>query len=435
MNPILPRYFFLPDAEARLMPNGRLYLYGSQDISGNNEYYCSKEYHVFSTDDPKLEVWKDHGVSLSNTKENAGITYAPDALLYAPDGIYHNGKYYLYACGADNFEAVLEADTPEGPFGNARPIVGADGDSIDPAVFIDDDGQAYLFWGQFRLRGAKLNADMATLDLNSLTEGILTEMEHGFHEGASIRKRTGKYYMVYTDISRGRATCLSYAMADAPLGPYKKCGVIVDNTFCDPESWNNHGSIGEYHNQWYIFYHRQTNGTHFSRQGCMEKIAFLPDGSIPQVEITSCCGNPLPGEGEYPAYIACHLTARDEEAYVFGVSGWMDAHFPKIMQDGRDGDEVNGYVCNLRDGSSAGFKYFDCRGVKAISIRTRCYANGHILVKTKWDGEALCRIPVAYTNIWTEATVPVSIPDGIQSLYFTFEGEGAVSLGSFTLHI
>lgn len=134
-------------------------------------------------------------------------------------------------------------------------------------------------------------------------------------------------------------------------------------------------------------------------------------------------------------YVCCHLTARDEEAYVFGVSGWMDARFPKIMQDGRDGDEVNGYVCNLRDGSSAGFKYFDCRGVKAISIRTRCYANGHILVKTKWDGEALCRIPVAYTNIWTDATVPVSIPDGIQSLYFTFEGEGAVSLGSFTLHI
>ena len=167
----------------------------------------------------------------------------------------------------------------------------------------------------------------------------------------------------------------------------------------------------------------------------MEKLNFREDGSIVQAEITSCAGTPLKGEGEYAGYLACHLTARDEAAYVNGVSGWMDCRFPKIMQDGRDGDEEVGYVCNLRDGASAGFKYFDCKGVKAVSVKTRAYADGHIAVKTSWDGEALCRIPVHYTNIWTSAAAPINLPDGIHSLYFTFEGEGAVSLASFTLHV
>ena len=113
----------------------------------------------------------------------------------------------------------------------------------------------------------------------------------------------------------------------------------------------------------------------------------------------------------------------------------MDSRFPKIMQDGRDGDECLGYVCNLRDGATAGFKYFDCRGVKAVSVATRCYAKGCIAVKTAWDGEVLCRIPVEYTNIWVTGTAPVNLPDGVHALYFTFEGEGAVSLKSFTLHV
>ena len=102
MNPLLPRYFFMADAEARVMPDGRLYLYGSQDISGSEDY-CSKEYHVFSTDDPALEKWTDHGISLSNRKDNPGIAFSADTTLYAPDGIYCNGKYYLCACDRINF--------------------------------------------------------------------------------------------------------------------------------------------------------------------------------------------------------------------------------------------------------------------------------------------------------------------------------------------
>lgn len=286
MNPLLPRYFFMADAEARVMPDGRLYLYGSQDISGSEDY-CSKEYHVFSTDDPALEKWTDHGISLSNRKDNPGIAFSADTTLYAPDGIYCNGKYYLCACGADNFEAILESDSPSGPFVNAKKIIGASGDSIDPAIFVDDDGQVYYFWGQFRLKGAKLNADMETLDMDSLNKEVLTEFEHGFHEGASIRKHNGKYYMVYTDISRGSATCLSYATSDFPLGPYKKGGTIIDNICCDPQTWNNHGSIECFHGQWYVFYHRSSQNSRTSRRVCAEPIYFNEDGSIQEVIMTS----------------------------------------------------------------------------------------------------------------------------------------------------
>lgn len=286
MNPLLPRKHFVPDAEARVMPDGKLYLYGSYDHSGCKDY-CSREYHVFVTDDAAMEHWTDCGVSFRNTKDDAGIPWCPDTVLYAPDAIYRNGKYYLYMCGSNGFEGVAVSDRPQGPFTDAQPIVGADLNGIDPSVFIDDDGQAYYFWGQFRLKGAKLNEDMISLDLSSYQEGILTEQEHGFHEGSSIRKHNGRYYMVYTDTSRGRATCMSYAVADAPLGPYTRGGVIVDNAYCDPGTWNNHGSICEYKGQWYIFYHRSSQNSITSRRVCVEPIHFNEDGSIDEVMMTS----------------------------------------------------------------------------------------------------------------------------------------------------
>ena len=122
---------------------------------------------------------------------------------------------------------------------------GANGDAIDPAAFIDQDGQAYYYWGQMHLRGARLLPDLKGIESGSLHTDLLTEAQHGFHEGASIRKRGDFYYMVYTDISRGRATCLAFATGPSPLGPFEKRGILIDNTGCDPQTWNNHGSLAE----------------------------------------------------------------------------------------------------------------------------------------------------------------------------------------------
>ena len=139
------------------------------------------------------------------------------------------------------------------------------------------------------------------------------------------------------------------------------------------------------------------------------------------------------GRGEYPAYVACNLFCKDEELYSGSLGAWMDGRFPKITQDGRDGDEEFGYIANMRDSATAGFKYFQCDGIRKVKIKVRGYAEGTFEVKTSWNGPALGSIPVGFTNIWTEYAADITIPDGIQALYFTYTGNGNASLASFTL--
>ena len=174
----------------------------------------------------------------------------------------------------------------------------------------------------------------------------------------------------------------------------------------------------EINGEWYVFYHRHTNGTAFSRQGCLEKIKFTADGRIPQVEMTSCGSieEPLPGKGEYPAYLACNLFCKDESIYTDWTGSWMNNQFPKITQDGKDGDEEIGYIANMKDSATAGFKYFACRGVKTVKIKVRGYCSGEFQVKTAWDGEPLGRIKVEFSNM-AGICSEIALPDGVQALY------------------
>lgn len=401
------------------MPDGRLYLYGSFDLSGSRNY-CSLQYHVFSTDDPTLSRWTDHGVSFQNTLESPGIPWKPGVTLYAPDAICRGGKYYLYICGADSFEAVAVSDTPYGPFTDARPIVGADGDSIDPSVFIDDDGQAYYLWGQFSLRGAKLCEDMCTLEPGSIRTGILTEQEHGFHEGASLRKRNGKYYIVYTDISRGKATCMSYAMADHPLGPYTRGGVIIDNMYCDPESWNNHGSIEEYNGQWYVFYHRSSQNGNTCRRVCAEPITFNEDGTIHEVQMTSQgAASPIPAFTEIDAACACRMKGN---CYITPDPADKTAMANEILTD-----------CGGKNwcGDWAEYRYIDF-GSGASSCTVRAKGTGRILIKTDGSDTPVCMFDISSPDTFGTFTGTLTGEcTGLRTLWVVFEGRG-MALDSFT---
>ena len=342
-NPILPLEVHVPDSEPHIMPDGRLYVYGSYDLL--DDVYCSEEYHVVST--PDLKHWTVHDKSLDgkdvpwfndpNAVKYPGIDWSHPTpfilrmmdrdrengvdmkaefeknadrpkppLLFAPDCLERDGKYYLYFCMPDDSEGVAISDRPEGPFGDLRqlPIGG-----IDPAVFIDDDGQAYLYWGQLFSHGVKLNDNMVSFDRADIVDDLVTETEHCFHEGSSMRRIGDTYYYIYADMERGKPTSLGYSTSSSPLGPFTYRGIIIDNDGCDPASWNNHGSICCFDGQWYVFYHRCSRGVQQHRRLCVEKIEILPDGSISEVKMTSQgVGAPfVPGEAIY-GYQACGVT-------------------------------------------------------------------------------------------------------------------------------
>lgn len=287
-NPIMQVSEHVPDIEAHVMSDGRVYFYGSYDREEGT--WCSDVYKVFSS--KNMEDIRDHGESfhLSQLKSNTAN------FIYAPDCAYYNGKYYLYTCCRDESEWVAESPNPAGPFENPTRIEGISG--IDPAVFIDDDGQVYYFWGQFSLNGCRLNEDMRTIKKGSIVQNLVTQDRHFFHEGSSMRKRNGVYYLTFADVSRGAKTpyggvptCIGYATSNHPLGPFTYRGVIVDNVECDPKAWNNHGSIEQINGQWYVFYHRSSrNGPYFRRCAC-EKIEFDENGLIDEVPMTSSGAN------------------------------------------------------------------------------------------------------------------------------------------------
>jgi hypothetical protein len=151
--------------------------------------------------------------------------------------------------------------------------------------------------------------------------------------------------------------------------------------------------------------------------------------------MTSCGpnGGPLPGRGRYPAYIACNLSCGTEAVYT-APNAYMDNRFPKITQDGRDGDEEPGYLANMMPGAVAGFKYFDCRGVRRVAIEVRGYCKGDFELRASRDGPALGRIRVPdFANEWKELAADIAIPDGVHALYLAFVGEGIASLASIKL--
>ena len=363
--------------------------------------------------------------------------------------------------------SVAVSDTPAGKYEFYGYVHYPDGTRLgerendqpqfDPGVLTEGE-KTYLYTG-FCARGDKarkgpmvtvLGPDMLTVieepvfiaPSEPYSKGSSFE-GHEFFEAPSIRKKGDTYYFIYSSVAMHE---LCYATSKYPNKGFEYRGVIISNCDLHIDTYkpankpmfyggNNHGSIVEINGEWYIFYHRHTNGTNFSRQGCLEKIRFNDDGSIPQVEMTSCgsIDAPLIGRGEYPTYIACNLFCKEESIYTDFTGSWMNNQFPKITQDGKDGDEETGFIANMKDSATAGFKYFDCKGVRKVKIKTRGYCRGEFEVKTSWNGPVLGTIRVDFSNIWKEYSADITIPDGIQALYFTYRGMGSASFASFTL--
>lgn len=291
-NPIV-RDQFSADPTARVF-NGKVYVFPSHDIPtpaekpGRKDWFCMADYHVFSSEN--LTDWTDHGMIVSQNK--VAWVDSTSYSMWAPDCIERNGKYYFYfpanknaadSNGRKGFGiGVAIADKPEGPYSPLpEPIKGVNG--IDPNVFIDKDGQAYLYWALGNIFVAKLKDNMT--ELASEPTIIDNLPKKGLKEGPFLFERKGIYYLTIPHVEN-KIERLEYAIGEGPMGPFKMAGVVMDES--PMNCWTNHQSFVEYKGQWYLFYHQNAYSPKFdkNRSICIDSLFFNTDGTIRKVPPT-----------------------------------------------------------------------------------------------------------------------------------------------------
>ncbi|WP_437597222.1 family 43 glycosylhydrolase [Sorangium sp. So ce590] len=274
-NPIVQTFYTADPAP--MVHEGRLYLYTShdEDVSVNN-FYTMNDWRLYSTTD--MVNWTDHGSPASYKTFRWGTGDA-----WAPQGVARNGKYYLYvplnnATGARIGVGV--SDNVAGPFMDplGKELAATGSGNIDPTVFVDDDGQAHMYWGNGTLRHVKLNPDMIS------TSGSITNVSlSGFTEGPWLHKRGSLYYMVYAAIAGTEK--ISYATSNSPTGPWTVRGDVMDAG----RTYTNHAGIVDYKGRSYFFYHNGAlpGGGDFKRSVCVEEFTYGADGSIPKISMST----------------------------------------------------------------------------------------------------------------------------------------------------
>jgi len=291
-NPIV-RDQFSADPTARVF-NGKVYVFPSHDILApegkglRKDWFCMADYHVFSSEN--LTDWTDHGMIVSQNK--VAWVDSTSYSMWAPDCVERNGKYYFYfpankkvadANGRKGFGiGVVIADKPEGPYVPLpEPIKGLNG--IDPNVFIDKDGQAYIYCAMGNIVVAKLKDNMT--ELASEPQIIANLPQKGLKEGPFLFERNNIYYLTIPHVEN-KIERLEYAIGDNPMGPFKMAGVVMDES--PMNCWTNHQSMVQYKNQWYLFYHQDAYSPKFdkNRSICIDSLFFNTDGTIRKVTPT-----------------------------------------------------------------------------------------------------------------------------------------------------
>ncbi len=470
-NPYLPEWEYVPDGEPHVFGD-RVYLFGSHDAFDGKKF-CPNDYVCWSAPVTDLSDWRYEGVIYRKTQDPHMTDGKHE--LWAPDVVQgKDGRYYLYYCPDDTIKSIGVAVSlrPAGPYkfyglvkdANGGILGERPGDTIqfDPGVFIDDDGEIYLYSGNGPRTKKEigkepkasivmtLQNDMCTLKtepkklLPLLGESEGTGFEgHEFFEASSIRKIRGRYYLIYSSLTNHE---LCYAVSDRPDGGFRYGGVVVSNCDLFPGTngkprncfGNNHGGLECIGGKYYIFYHRETNRSICSRQGGAEAVEILPDGSIPQVELTSCGlnGGPLKAEGSYSAGIACSLYGKYTPTYSHPMA--MMGRHPYITQDGPDYDPDRGgtpprqYITNGKDGLVAGFKYFDLTGAAQITVRVRGSAKGTLSIRTDPNGAPLAQIALSPARDWTAYTTSLRPSTGTHPLYLCYTGKGKLDILDFS---
>lgn len=416
-NPYLPLWEYIPDGEPYVFEDPdnpgkyRVYVYGSHDSLIKE--YCGREQVVWSAPVDNLKDWRYDGIIFESVRDANGKILDPTGrgdVLYAPDVAVRTEAdgtktYYLYPnnqAGGRN-GMIATSKRPDGPFtvsnwdaSNPRKSDGILG--FDPAVFIDDDGRVYGYWGFEQSFGAELDPEtMATVKegtkpVKDLISNYKQRGKFRFFEASSMRKIEDKYVLIYSRWTEegefglpSTNYTLAYAYSDNPLGPFKYGGTIIDGRGRDKDAegytihtahstGNTHGSICEIDGQWWVFYHRQCGLSEYSRQAMVAPIdVSVKRGlggkvTISEAEYTSegfaIDGlNPLEWT---PAGIACYYTgpkhdSREWPNYNFSgsyvkptyIEGW-----PRSIENA-SADQHHNPVVNNTGGSVVGYKYFN----------------------------------------------------------------------------
>lgn len=300
-NPVI-HTMFTPDP-APYVHGDTVYLFTDHD-EDDAQYFKMKDWLLYSTTD--MVNWTYRGAPVST----ATFKWAKQGdNAWASQAIERNGKWYWYICAEDTAVGlhgigVAVADRPEGPYRDAigKPLVPGNWGYIDPSVFIDDDGQGYLFWGNNGLWYAKLNEDMISLGSEVMpVEGLdnpeafgpmvmkmdyqenRRKMKTGYEEGPWVTKRNGLYYLAYA--AGGVPEHMAYSTSDNINGPWKYEGRIMDEA---EGSFTIHGGNIEFKGRNFMFYHngRGVNGGGFRRSTAVEEFEFAEDGKIPFIPFT-----------------------------------------------------------------------------------------------------------------------------------------------------
>jgi len=426
-NPIIQTNYTADPAP--MIHNGTVYLYTSHDEDNTvKNFFTMNDWKCYSTTD--MVNWTDHGSILSyKTFEwSRGDAWAGQC-------IYRNGKFYYYLPvnqkNGGNAIGVAVSDSPTGPFKDAigKPLLTGYG-YIDPTVYIDGDGQAYLYWGNPNLWHVKLNGDMISynLELGIVKEDLKDEnfgyrakkidnRTASYEEGPWLFKRNSLYYLLYP--AGGVPEHLAYSTAKSITGPWTY-GDTIMHVIKDGGAFTNHPGYIEFKGKSYLFYHNAalSGGGGFKRSVCIEPFTFNADGSIPLIAPTkdgvkesAANLNPFVRvEAETIGWEEGIETAKDEKAGVY-VTDISNGDYIKVrsVDFGKGAKSFEANVASATDGGS-------------IEIHVD-RPTGTLL------GTCIVKSTGGVTN-WAVQSCKINKVKGVHDIYFVFKG-GAGDLFNF----
>ena len=416
-NPIIQTKYTADPAP--MVYHDTLFLYTSHDENDAFGFKMQDWLLYTSTD---MVNWTDHGViaSLKSFKW-ANV----DNGAWAAQCIPRNGKFYMY-CPMPNGVGigVLVADSPYGPFKDAigKPLIKNSSLDIDPTILIDDDGQAYLYWGNPNLHYVKLNEDMVSYSGEITNEPTKPA---NYQEGPWVWKRKGHYYLAYA------STCcpegIGYAMSSSPTGPWVYKGMIMEG---DQRSSGNHPGIADYKGQSYVFgfnysIMQKCFSKHYERRSiCLENLTYNEDGSIQKLPFWSTTGvKPLNTLNPYQR-VEAETMAQSEGVETEFASEW-ERNIP--WDTGKKiADRL--FVTSIHNGNYIKVQAVDfSKGTSSVDVSIASLKGGRIEIHTdKIDGPILGTIKVTTSgegDLWRTINTPVKKIKGVHDLFFVFRGE------------